>query len=85
MSDLSAVIRKVGPHQWRAELLRPWKTSVVNLKPALKLVEDQRGYWVVELYIEFDSWEEALAKAVEWRVAGRVESIVYDDRDKEAG
>lgn len=85
MSDLSAVIRKLGPHQWRVELLRPWTASITLLNQKLSLVGDQRGYWVVELYLEFKSWEDALAKAVEWQIAGKVNDIVYDDRDKEAG
>jgi hypothetical protein len=73
----SAVVRKTGPHQWVVELLTPISIPWHG--------EHRRGRWSVVLYIEFETWDEALAKAVEWKVGGKVEHIVYDERDKEAG
>lgn len=77
-SSRSAVVRKVGPRQWIVELLSP----VPQGFPADHGVK-MRGAWFVELYMEFETWDEAVAKAVEWKVGGKVEHIVYDDRDKE--
>jgi hypothetical protein len=73
----SAVVRKVGPHQWVVELLTPVSIPWHG--------EQRRGRWSIELYMEFETWEQALAKAVEWRIAGKVEHIICDDRDKEVG